>query len=81
MQCMKYTINSNHFHSHIISKIKELIIKSNVCFKISACGREGYHDDDEENEMEEDLGIENINTVSVSLNSCKRNSSWKINWI
>ena len=72
---MKYTINSNNFHSHIVLKInknhvneKKLIIRSNVCFKIIGCGHEGYHDDNEENEMEvEDLGIENVNTASVSF--------------
>ena len=46
---MKYTINSNHYHFHIKSKInennlieKKLIITNNVSFKMTKCGCEGY---------------------------------------
>ena len=49
-------------------------------FKITNCGCEGYYDESEESETE-DIGIENENTLSINLNSSKRNICYEINWI
>ena len=60
---------------------KKLIIVNNVAFKMTRWGREGYFDEEiEENEME-GMGIEEVNIASVSLNSSKRNIFYEINWI